>query len=177
MGGALCGQHHRASSPTRSRRKRGHQSQAVGRSRGGLTTKVHIKADGLGRPLAFVLTEGQRHDNQVFEELMEGGKVMRSSSGRPRVRSGCIVADRSYSNERIRSWLRRRKVRAVIPRTSRERKRRGRRPLDRALYKERNRIERLVARLKQFRRIATRYEKTAESYLGMLTLAAILVWL
>jgi transposase len=138
---------------------------------------VHIKADGLGRPLAFVLTEGQRHDNQVFEELMECGKVKRSSSGRPRIRPRCIVADRSYSNERIRTWLKRRKVRAIIPRTSRERKQRGRRPLDGALYKERNRVERLVARLKQFRRIATRYEKTAESYLTMLTLAAILVWL
>jgi Transposase DDE domain len=85
----------------------------------------------LGQTLAFVLTEGQRHDNQVFEELMEGGEVKRSSSGRPRVRPGCIVADRSYSDERIHTWLRRKKVRAVIPRTSREMKRRGRRPLDR----------------------------------------------
>ena len=142
-----------------------------------MSTKVHIKADGLGRPLAFVLTEGQRHDNQVFEELMEGGGIKRSSSGRPRVRPGCIVADRSYSNERIRTWLRRKKVRTIIPRTSRERKRRGRRPLDTELYAKRNRVERLVGRLKQFRRVATRYEKTAASYLAMLTLAAILLWL
>jgi transposase len=105
------------------------------------------KGRRFGQILAFVLTEGQRHDNQVFEELMEGGGVKRSSSGRPRVRPGCLVADRSYSNECIRTWLRCKKVRAVIPRTSPEMKRRRRRPLDRGIYKERNHVERLVARL------------------------------
>jgi transposase len=135
---------------------------------------VHVKAEGGGRPLAFVVTEGQRHDSPVFEELMEKGKVKRTSAGRPRLRPGRLAADRSYSNRHIRSWLASRKVRAIIPQRRREKRNRH---FDGELYKQRNRIERLVARLKQFRRIATRYEKTAESYLAMLTLAALLLWL
>jgi transposase len=135
---------------------------------------VHVKAEGRGRPLAFVVTEGQRHDSPVFEELMEKGKLKRPGAGRPRLRPGRLTADRSYSNHRIRGWLASRKVRAVIPQGRHEKRKRH---FDGELYKERNRVERLVARLKQFRRIATRYEKTAESYLAMLTLAASLLWL
>ena len=64
----------------------------------------------------------------------------------------------------------------MIPQTRREKPYHGQRPLDKELYKERNRVERLIARLKQLRRVAPRYEKTAENYLAMLTLAAILLW-
>jgi transposase len=136
---------------------------------------VHIKAEGLGKPLAFLLTEGERHESPVFEELMKRGAIKRKAAGRPRFRPRFVAADRAYGNHRVRSWLRCRKIRPVIPKGGREKKRP--RNFERELYKERNRIERLVCQLKQFRRVATRYEKTAASYLTMLTLAAIMLWL
>jgi transposase len=146
-------------------------------SRGGFSTKVHIKAEGLGKPLAFVLTEGERHESPVFEELMKLGAIRRNKKGvgRPRFRPKFLAADRAYGNHRVRGWLRRRKIRPVIPKGGREKKLPRR--FEKELYKERNRIERLVCGLKQNRRIATRYEKTAASYLTMLTLGAILLWL
>lgn len=136
---------------------------------------MHIKAEGLGKPLAFVLTEGERHESPVFEKLMKLGELRRKEVGRPRFRPKFLAADRAYANHRVRAWLRRRKIRPVIPKGGRE-KRLPRR-FEKGLYKERNRIERLVCRLKQHRRLATRYEKTAASYLAMLTLGAILLWL
>lgn len=147
----------------------------LGRSRGGFGTKVHVKAEGFGKPLAFVVTEGQRHESRTFEELMEQGKIKRNSVGKPRVKPKCLAADKAYSSHHIRSWLKTKKIRAVIPRVSQEKRRQ--RTFDKASYRERNRVERLIARLKQHRRIATRYEKTAASYLAMLTLAAIVLWL
>ena len=86
-----------------------------------------------------------------------------------------MAADKAYSNHRIRAWLKRNRIRAIILQGSHEK--RCQKDFDKALYRERNHVERLIARLKQNRRIATRYEKTADSYLTMLTLAAILLWL
>ena len=136
---------------------------------------MHIKAEGKGKPLAFLLTGGERHESRVFEEMMERGKVGRPGAGRPRLRSKRLAADKAYSSHHIRDWLKGKKIRAVIPRGRHEK--RLNKGFDKTLYKERNRVERLMARLKQFRRIATRYEKTATSYLAMLTIGAILLWL
>ncbi len=86
-----------------------------------------------------------------------------------------MVGDKGYSSKKIRRYLRRRGIGAVIPRQKRERQRGGR--LDRAAYGKRNVVERLVNRLKQYRRVATRYEKQALNYLAMLTIAAIMLWL
>ena len=125
--------------------------------------------------MAFVLTAGQRHETVAFERLMEQGSVKRAGRGRPKVRPGRVSGDKSYSSKEIRRYLRRRGIRMTIPRKTNER-RNG--PFDRAIYRTRNRIERLINRLKQFRRVATRYEKRAENYLAMLTIAAIvLLWL
>jgi transposase len=121
-----------------------------------------------------VLTAGQRHEAVVFEALMEQGAVKRPGRGRPRVRPKRVVADKGYSSGKIRRYLRRRGIRMTIPRKQNER-RAGR--FDRKQYRERNRVERLINRLKQFRRVATRYEKRAVNYKAMLTLAAILLWL
>ena len=112
-------QHHK-SPPARSRRKRGHQkggrqNQALGTSRGGFSTKVHIKAEGLGKPLAFLVTEGERHESPVFEELVKQGEIKRKARGRARFRPRFLAADRAYANHRIRNWLRYRKIRPVIP--------------------------------------------------------------
>lgn len=105
---------------------------------------------------------------------MEQGAVVRAASGRPRLRPQRAVGDKGYRSKRIRQYLQRRGIRITIPRKKNER-RTGR--VDRSIYRERNRIERLINRLKQYRQIATRYEKRAANYLAMLTIVAIRLWL
>ena len=105
---------------------------------------------------------------------MEGGAVKRPGRGRPRRRPRRLVGDKGYSSRRVRRYLRQHGIGATIP------QRRGERPqrvFDRALYRERNRVERCINRLKQYRRVATRDEKLAVTYLAMVTIAAILMWL
>lgn len=133
-----------------------------------------MRAEGSGKPITFVVTPGQRHEARVFEQLLEQGAVQRAGPGRARQRPRRIVGDKGYSSKKIRAYLRRRGIRITIPHKRNERQR-G--PFDRALYRTRNRVERLINRLKQFRRIATRYEKRAANYQAMLTIAAILLWL
>jgi transposase len=148
--------------------------EALGRSRGGFGTKVHVRAEGQGKLLVFILTSGERHEQTVFELLMERGAVRRAGRGRPRIRPQRLVGDKGYSTEKVREYLRSRGIGAVIPHRVDQR---ARASFDRRAYRERNRIERLINRLKQFRRIATRYEKRAANYLAMLTIAAITLWL
>jgi transposase len=156
----------------------GQAQEALGRSRGGVSTKVHLRAEGGGEPLAFVLTGGERHESRYVEALLAHGRVRRAGRGRPRARPERLVGDKGYSYPTVRRALARRGIRAVIPRR-RDQRPNDRRftPFDRALYRERNRIERLINRLKQYRRIATRYEKRAGHYAAMLTVAAALLWL
>jgi len=150
------------------------QREALGRSKGGFSSKIHLRCDGNGLPLTFLLTVGERHEAVVFEQLMEQGSVKRVGSGRPRLRPKRVVGDKGYSSRKIRSYLRRRGIRLSIPRKDNE-KHRGK--FDKSIYRQRNQVERCFNRLKQFRRIATRYEKKAQNYLAMLTLASILLWL
>ena len=110
----------------------------------------------------------------MFEELMAQGEVRRSGRGRPRIKPRRVCGDKGYSSRRIRAWLRRRGIRYTIPRKTNER-RSG--PFNRVLYRQRNLVERTINRLKQFRRIATRYEKKAENYLAMLQIGSLLLWL
>ncbi|MFE4970390.1 IS5 family transposase [Streptomyces sp. NPDC056660] len=153
---------------------------AIGRSRGGLTTKVHLAADSKCRPLAFVLTPGQAGDAPAFETVMRALRVPRPV-GRPRIRPVTVLADKAYSSRAIRAHLRRRGIKAVIPIPADQRAHRkwcgsqgGRPPaFDREAYKQRNAVERCINRLKQWRGIATRYEKTATVYLAGLHLAGI----
>jgi transposase len=157
------------------RRARGGAQQALGRSRGGFTTKLHVRAERGGKPLAVLLTAGERHEQSVFEPLMECGAVTRPGGrGRPRQRPRRVVGDKGYSSGTVRRYLRRRGIGATIPK---KRDERPQRTFDRALYRERNTVERCINRLKQFRRVATRYEKLAVNYLAMVTIAAILIWL
>ena len=107
--------------------------------------------------------------------LLDRGTVARPGGGRPRRRPDRVAGDRGYTGHRIRAELRRRGIGAVIPRLAGE-PRRGVR-FDRAAYRERNQIERTINRLKQFRAIATRYEKLAETFHALITLAAIRLWL
>jgi transposase len=105
---------------------------------------------------------------------MEQGSIKRAGRGRPRLLPGRIVGDKGYSSKKIRLYLRRKGINYTIPRKSNE-KHTG--PFDKAIYRGRNRVERLINRLKHNRRIATRYEKLAENYRAFLTIAAILLWL
>ena len=124
--------------------------------------------------MVLVLTAGERHEQPVLSTLMERGAVKRRGRGRPRVRPDRVAGDKGYSSSAVRRYLKERKIRAVIPTKADEEPDPA---FDRAAYRERNVIERLINRLKQWRRIATRYEKRASNYLAMLTLAAILLWL
>ncbi len=146
----------------------------MGRSVGGFSTKVHIKAEGYGKPIHFVLTSGERYDTVAFPALLKGGKVKRQGRGRPKHRSRYLAGDKAYSSSKIRQQLRRSGTTPVIPKRSNQ-KQQGR--FNRGLYRERNRVERLINRLKQYRRVATRYEKYVVNYMAMLMIGAIRLWL
>ena len=124
--------------------------------------------------MVFCLTEGQRNEIVGFWPLVESGEVKRAARGLPRLRPRRICADKGYAKGVVRRYLRRLGIRITIARRSNEH--RGG-VFDREIYRTRNRIERLINRLKQFRRVATRYEKLAENYRAMLTIAAIKIWL
>ncbi len=134
--------------------------------------------DGLGNPLTAILTPGQQHESTVCTELLASSVRVRTSvaGGRPRTRPKLVVADRGYDASAFRRYLRRRGIRCVIPEkrvpAGKRRRRRGRPPtFCRATYRRRNVVERLVGWLKEHRRIATRFEKLASSFLAMVKLS------
>ncbi|WP_435811637.1 IS5 family transposase [Streptomyces decoyicus] len=157
---------------------------ALGRSRGGLTTKIHLACDGRGRPLAILLTPGQRHDSICAQPLLERIRVPRLGLGRPRCRPDQVVADKAYSSRGFRTYLRKRGIAHTIPEKTDQRRHRhnrgrhgGRPPgFDRQVYRQRNVVERCFNRLKGFRGIATRYDKTAASYEAAVSHASFLLW-
>jgi transposase len=175
LGSAFCGWHHcTCSSTCGGRKKSDPTTEALGRSQGGFSTKLHVRVEGHGRLMTFVLTPGQQHEATVAEDLMDQGAVKRSGKGRPKQRPKRLVGDKGYSSRKLRTTLRRRGIRITIPHKRNEH-RSGR--FDRAIYRLRNRVERFINRLKQFRRVATRYEKRAECYRAVVTIAAIMLWL
>jgi hypothetical protein len=87
--------------------------EALGRSRGGLTSKIHLAADRRCRPISRVTTAGHRHDSLAFEPVMAGIRIRRRGHGRPRTRPGRVLGDKAFSHRRIRSHLRRRRIRAT----------------------------------------------------------------
>ena len=128
----------------------------------------------------ILITAGQRHEAPLLPALLDAGAVKRSGPagrpgrGRPLKRPEQLAADKGYSYPSVRAELRRVGIAAVIPTRSNQRRQRE---FDRTVYAGRNRVERCVNRLKQFRRVATRYEKRACNYLAMVKLAAALIWL
>jgi transposase len=165
-------------------RKRDTSNEALGRSRGGFSTKLHVSGDGKGRPLSIVVTAGQRHDSTQLEPVLDGIAVRRPS-GQIRKRPSRLLGDRGFSYFGIRRILRRRKIRHVIPERKDQKRARkakgsagGRPPgFDREAYRRRNVVERMINRLKQYRRVATRYAKHAVRYRAMVVVAAIDLWL
>jgi transposase len=143
---------------------------ALGRSRGGFGTELHLVADGNGLPLSAVVTAGQAHESKSLEPVLEAVRIKRPGRGRPRRRPRRLAGDKGYSYRRIRRYLRRRRIEAVIP----SRKDQRRDPhFDKEAYRRRNVVERCVSWLKENRRLATRHEKLAVNFLAMVKLAMI----
>jgi len=157
---------------------------AIGRSRGGLSTKIHQLVDGAGLPLVVLVTPGQAGDSPMFEPLMAQLRITRPA-GRPRTRPDALLGDKAYSSRAIRTHLRSRRITAVIPepddqkRHRQHRGHRGGRPpgFDADRYKSRNVIERGFNSTKQWRGLATRYDRLATIYRGAAVLRAITLWL
>lgn len=158
--------------------------EGLGRSRGGFGSKLHLAFEGEGRPLGITVTEGQRHESTQLENVLDTIRVPRRR-GRPRKRPDELTLDKAFSSTKCRAILRRRGIRHVIPerRNEQEHRRRkgsrGGRPnrFDKAIYRLRSWAERGVNRLKQWRRVATRYEKRGANYLALVQIAAIIIWL
>lgn len=128
----------------------------------------------------MVVDAGQRHDSTLFEATLDAVRIPRADGkkGRPKQRPKRLGADKAYSNQKIRAWCRARGIRAVIPLKADQKKQRlaqGKRlpPFDRATYRGRNIIERLIGWLKEFRAVATRYDKLATNFAAGVTLALI----
>ncbi|KKK91300.1 hypothetical protein LCGC14_2714360 [marine sediment metagenome] len=143
---------------------------ALGCSRGGFGSKFHLVTDGQGLPLAIEVTAGQRHESKQVETVMNGIAVPQPI-GRARKRPERLAGDKGYSFPGVRHWLRAHGIATVIPRRSNQ-KRSGVR-FDKETYRQRCVIEQCVGWLKECRRICTRFEKLAVSFLAMLKLAMI----
>ncbi|WSV08688.1 IS5 family transposase [Streptomyces sp. NBC_01020] len=145
---------------------------ALGRSRGGLTTKLHLAVDASSHVLATVITAGQRSDARLFYEVMNRIRMPRLGGGRRRVRPDYVLADRAYSSRAIREYLRRRQTPHTIPEKRDQAGHRirrgsagGRPPgFDRETYARRHKVECRIGLLKQARGVATRYDKLAVRY-------------
>ncbi|MGW2786629.1 IS5 family transposase [Streptomyces populi] len=159
--------------------------EGLGRSRGGLTSKIHLASEGGRRPLALLVTPGQWGDAPQMIPVLERVRVARKGEGRPRTRPGHLSADKTYSSRRNRRYLRRRHIKHTVPEPKNQRANRqsrgsrGGRPsgFDKEKYKRRNEVERTINRLKSFRAVATRYDKRAYVFHGTVTVAAIRLWL
>ena len=139
------------------------QDEAIGLSRGGLSTKIHALVDALGNPLAVLLTAGQAHDLVGADALL------------PPMAADQLIADKAFdADARVREPLARAGKSAVIPPRP---NRLAPADFDRDLYKERHLVENFFCKLKQFRAIATRYDKTARNFLAAIHLAAAIIWL
>jgi len=134
----------------------------LGRSRGGLSTKIHVTVDSLGNPLRFRLSAGQRHDITQAQHLVDGFVSER------------VIADRGYAAQDFVDWLLQQGMQVVIPPHQLAKQRRG---YDTWLYRERHLVECFINKIKHFRRIFSRFEKLDCSYLGFLHFIGTLIWL
>jgi transposase len=138
------------------------EAEALGRSRGGFSTKIHVACDGLGKPVTIILTPGQDSDIAQGPALIENSNATK------------VIADKGYDSDAFIDAIQAKQAEAVIPP---RRNRNEERPYDREAYKGRNVVERFINVMKQCRRVATRYEKTARNFLGIVQFAAIFVLL
>jgi transposase len=143
-------------------KKGGSPDQALGRSRGGFSTKIHIAVDALGNPVDFILTGGQEADVTQAEPLIGEHKA------------DAYILDKAYDSDAVVAAAQRQGGEAVIPP---KKNRKIVRDYDKHLYKERKKVEWFINLLKQYRRVATRYEKTARNFLGFVQVASIMILL
>lgn len=140
----------------------GQDQQALGRSRGGFTTKIHIAVDALGNPLKLILTGGEKHDVTQAEDLLPVEEFERA------------IADKAYDAQKLLDLIEAREAEAVIPPKS---NRKEQREYDKEYYKERHLVECFINKIKWYRRIFTRYEKLARRYMAFLHLVGAFIWL
>lgn len=140
----------------------GQAAQALGRSRGGFTTKIHVSVDALGNPLRVRLTPGQRHDVTQAADLLEGLDYQ------------AVIADRSYDSDDLIDTIQAQSAVAVIPARA---NRRNPRSHDAYLYRERHLVEAFVNKIKHYRRIFSRFDKLDTRYLAFLHFVCALIWL
>ncbi len=138
--------------------------QAIGKSRAGNTTKLHLAVDACGLPIEFELTGGETHDCTAAPDLIEKLEVC-----------NVIVADKGYDSEKIRAQIRSKGSNPVIPRKNNSLI--GNQDMDWCLYKYRHLVENAFARLKHYRAIATRYDKLKRNYESMVAMACAFLWL
>jgi transposase len=143
-------------------RKRGEQNQAIGRSRGGRNTKIHAVADAKGRLLSFLLAGGQAHDCPPATRLIRRTKPAKR-----------LLGDKAYDSAELRQWLENRGTKPVIPNTA---TRNLPFSFNKKTYRQRHRVENAFCRLKDFRRIATRYDRLARNFLASVCLVAAILW-
>lgn len=142
----------------------GNENQAIGKSVGGNTTKIHMAVDACGFPIEFDLTGGEVHDCKAAPALID--KLPASEH---------TIADKGYDSEDVREQIRNRSSNPVIPRKKNSKT--GNSDIDWGLYKYRHLVENVFARLKHFRAIATRYDKLKRNYASMLAMACSYIWL
>src|SRR4249919_4246942 len=153
---------YRARSPAQCWRSKKNGPQAIGRSRGGLTTKIHALVDALGNPVNLMLTPGQDHDLACAQPLLENADP------------GALLGDKAYDADAFIGMLDQRAITPVIPPRA---NRKENRDCDFALYCERNLIERFFNKIKHYRAIATRYDKLAQNFLAAVQLVAAIILL
>jgi transposase len=159
------GRHHHPGSPPRGGRaakKGGQDAQALGRSRGGFGTKLHVCVDATGLPVRLILGPAQQHDITAAHDLIQA------------LEAEHVIADKAYDADPLHDAILEHGGQPVIPPRGH---RRHKHAYDRDLYKERNRVENFFKRIKHYRRIATRYDKLAHTFMGFIVLASIMLWL
>ena len=149
-------------SSLRRRRKRGALAHGIGRTKGGRNTKLHTVCDAKGRPLVLLLTPGNVHDCKVAQRCIEAMPPAAE-----------LVADKGYDSKALRDWLAERGTTAVIPP---RKNRKVQYHYDKTVYRQRNIIERMFCRLKDWRRIATRFDRNIKNFIAAIALAAAVIW-
>lgn len=156
-------QHFHPGAPAGCDGKKGDLDHCLGRSRGGLTTKIHAVVDAQGLPIRLSLTAGQAHDGPAAYRLLDRLD--------PRT---IVLADKAYDADGIRDLI---EAQGAVPNIPAKANRKWKPCFSKVLYRERNLVERFFSKLKHFRRVATRYDKLAEHFLAMVQLASIRLWL
>lgn len=157
---------------------------ALGRSRGGFGTKIHLVTDGTGLPLAVEVSPGQAHESLYVAPMLNAVRIgrPRGGGGRPRQRPTAVAGDKGYSYPGVRAWLRAHHIQPVIPERADQQRQRAHRPgrkpaFDREAYRQRNVVERTGGLLKEARAIAMRFDKLATQYRATVMLGILEVYL